>query len=288
MQSVFGSIDLQIAYSLQYNTDNSAWFSRMVQRAIPPVINGYLATLTTSSSITCVQHGQQRMVQRAIPPVINGYLTTLTTSHPSRVYNTDNSAWLPRHTHYLLIHHVCTTRTTADGSACDPSRYKWLPRHTHYLSSITCVQHGQQHMVQRAIPPVINGYLATLTTSHPSPHGSACDPSRYKWLPHHTHYLLIHHMSTLRTTADGSACDPSRYKWLPRHTHYLSSITCGHHTSEEQEFEESLEVFTKTYELLYSKNGITLPGLLLYPSLHIFLFRYFLLFHSLNKSEHML
>ncbi|KAG8273212.1 hypothetical protein J6590_025644, partial [Homalodisca vitripennis] len=86
------------------------------------------------------------------------------------------------------------------ASAGDPSRYKWLPRHTHYLPSITCVQHGQQHMLQRAIPLVINGYLA------------------------HTHYLLIHHMSTTRTTAHGSACDPSRYKWLHRHTHYLSSI----------------------------------------------------------------
>ncbi|KAG8276980.1 hypothetical protein J6590_052898 [Homalodisca vitripennis] len=68
--------------SLAYNTDNSGWFSvvQMVQRAIPRVINGYLTALTTSSSITGVQHGQQRMVQRAIPSVINGYLATITTS----------------------------------------------------------------------------------------------------------------------------------------------------------------------------------------------------------------
>ncbi|KAG8300053.1 hypothetical protein J6590_085739 [Homalodisca vitripennis] len=262
----------------------------MVQRAIPPVINGYLTTLTTSSSITSVQHGQQRMVQRAIPPVINGYLTTLTTSSsitsvqhgqqrmvqraiPPVINACDPSRykWLPRHTHYLLIHHVRTTRTTAHGSACDPSRYKWLPHHTHYLSSITSEQHGQQRMVQRAIPPVINGYLATITTSSSitsEQHGQqrmvqraipprAIPPVINGYLatlttsssitgvqhgqqrmvqraipPVINGYLatLTSHPSLANSTdnTDGSACDPSRYKWLPRHTHYLSSIMRQH------------------------------------------------------------
>ncbi|KAG8276982.1 hypothetical protein J6590_052900 [Homalodisca vitripennis] len=76
--------------------------------------------------------------------------------HPSLANNTDNSGWFSR-----------TTRTTAHGSACDPSRYKWLPRHTHYLL-IHHAYNSDNSAWFSAYPPVINGYLATLTTSHKS------------------------------------------------------------------------------------------------------------------------